>query len=83
MDIAAVIRRVINDNDPDLTSGAAHLGALIAHALADAGLAQLGDEQVADYIRDLGDNWAERGTNDLAVALAEAIEEDLDEDDVL
>ena len=81
MDIDTVIRRVINDHDPGLTTGAANLGTLIADALADAEIAQLGDEQVADYIRALGDNWAERHGHDLPDRLAEAIEEDLDDEE--
>jgi hypothetical protein len=81
MDIHAVIRRVINDHDPDLTSGAAHLGTLIADALSGAGLAELDGDQVADYIRELGDRWGERGTDALVDALTEAIEEDLDGED--
>lgn len=81
MDIETVIRRVINDRDPDLTSGAANLGTLVADALSDAGLAELDGGQVADYIREIGNNWAELPTNDLATALAEVIEEDLDEEE--
>ncbi len=80
-DIATVIRRVIAEHDPHLTSGAANLGTLIADALASADLAQVDGEQVADHIRALGDNWAERHGHDLADRVAEAIDEDLDEED--
>jgi len=78
MDIADVIRRVVQD-----TGNPTHhstLGALIADALADAGLAQLGDEQVADYIRDLDDR-GNLTTGEIVDALAEAIERDLEEED--
>ena len=81
MDIESVIRRVIDDKDPGLTSGAANLGTLITDALADAGLAQIADEQAADYIRNLGDKWAEMPAADLVDALTEAIEEDLDDEE--
>lgn len=80
MDIETVIRRVIDREVGDWTAPASVLGTAIADALADAGLAQLGDDQVADYIRELGDR-TQLTTGDIATALAEAIEEDLDEED--
>jgi hypothetical protein len=80
MGIDATIRRVIQQEDGDHTAHHATLGTLIADALADAGLAQLGDDQVADYIRDLGDRTA-LTTNEIADRLTEAIEEDLDDEE--
>jgi uncharacterized protein YidB (DUF937 family) len=80
VDIADVIRRVINSEDGNHTAHHTTLGTSIADALADAGLAQLGDDQVADYIRDLGDRTG-LTTGDIVDRLAEAIEQDFDEDD--
>ncbi len=79
MDIDSTIRRVIQQDDADHTAHHSTLGTLIADALADAGLAQLGDEQVADYIRDLGDRTA-LTASEVADRLTEAIEEDLDDE---
>jgi hypothetical protein len=81
VEIANLIRRVIEDNDPYRTSGPANLGTLIADALADAGLAQLDGGQVADYIRSLGDHWAEKPLYVFVDAVTEAIEEDLDDEE--
>jgi hypothetical protein len=79
MDIEVVIRRVIDDKIGDWTAHPSILGTPIADALADAGLAQLDGDQVADYIRELGDR-TQLTSGDIAAALAEAIEEDLDEE---
>lgn len=81
MDIDSVIRRVIQQEDGDHTTHHSVLGTLIVDALADSGLAQLGDDQVADYIRHLGDR-TQLTTSEIADRLAEAIEEDLDEEEV-
>lgn len=80
MDIADVIRRVIQSEDSNHTAPPNVLGILVAGRLADAGLAQLSDDQVADYIRDLGDR-TDMTTGEIVDALAEAIEEDLDEEE--
>ncbi len=80
MDIEFVIRRVIDREVGDWTAPASALGTPIADALSDAGLAEVDGDQVADYIRELGDR-TQLTTGDIAAALAEAIEEDLDEED--
>jgi hypothetical protein len=80
MDIEDVIRKVIGQEDGDHTAGASDLGTLIADALADSGLAQLADDQVADYIRNLGDR-TELTTGEIVTYLTDAIEEDLDDEE--
>lgn len=80
MDIETVIRRVIDREVGDYTAHPSILGTPIADALADAGLAQIDGDQVADYIRELGDR-TQLTTGDIASALADAIEEDLDEEE--
>jgi hypothetical protein len=80
MDIDSTIRRVIQQEDGNHTAHHSTLGTLIADALADAGLAQLGDEQVAEYIRDIGDR-TELTTSEIADRLTEAIEADLDDEE--
>lgn len=80
MDIEDVVREVIWQKDQGRTAHPADLGTAIADALAAAGLAQLGDEQVADYIREIGDRT---GLTDGQISdqLTEAIEEDLEDED--
>lgn len=80
MDIETTIRKVIQEQDGDHTAHPGILGTLIADALADAGLAQLGDDQVTDYIRDLGDRTA-MTTGEIVDSLTESIEADMEEDD--
>ena len=81
MDIADTIRRVIQNEDGDNTAPAGVLGILISGALSDAGLAQLDEDQVADYVRELGDR-TELTTGEIVDQLAEAIEADLDDEGI-
>jgi hypothetical protein len=80
MDIETVVRRVIQDQDGDHTAYPATLGTLIADALQAVGIGA-GDDQIADYIRDLGDR-TQLTTGEIVDSLTESIESDLDEDAV-
>lgn len=80
MDIEATIRRVIQSEDGDHTAAANDLGTLIADALQDIGIG-VADDQVADYIRDLGDR-TELTTGDIVDRLTEAIEDDLEDEEL-
>lgn len=77
MGIENVIRQTITEHDSDHTAAAGDLGTRIADALQGIGV-YVGDE-VADYIRDLGDR-TEMPTTEVVNRLAEAIEEDRDEE---